>query len=466
MESRFDQARVQTYSQPASRDRSEHEADRVASQIFQPARFRQHEAAATQRPADLNFDRVRIHADEPAATSARSVHALAYTVGQDIVFAAGQYQPASTLGKQLIAHELAHVMQQRSQIALQRQPAPDPKAPTAPTEQDLLAAFQEFKLKHGKEPGKELQDWARQYQIATGEKITFGKLEEAREFRRIWQQYPKLPQKAEAQPKDAKLPADDIGANEVLPFAKGTRVLITQLIDRVISKSLLERAADFFNKDKSSSSSSNLEDNIPLLIDLFTDPNVTKSVTATILESTPQQVVVSVDIPKIPAKGTRPELAAMTAKLMLKHTDPRSFDLMIEWQRDGSPSRIAIGGVGAERGANGNILVSRKGDSIKLELARGAGGQIGAQLVNLPALARMLVGEPVKLIQMEPLSASVGSAEATKSRNLELPQRDRRQHHLAGTNFCLALASSLIRDRALMRSIQSAGDLRSSRWAN
>ncbi len=46
-----------------------------------------------------DFSQVRVHTDERAAESAREVDALAYTVGRDIVFAAGQYQPASFDGR-------------------------------------------------------------------------------------------------------------------------------------------------------------------------------------------------------------------------------------------------------------------------------------------------------------------------------------------------------------------------------
>jgi hypothetical protein len=59
-----------------------------------------------------NFSRVRVHADSAAAESARTVNALAYTVGRDVVFAAGQYAPHSTAGQRLLAHELTHVLQQ------------------------------------------------------------------------------------------------------------------------------------------------------------------------------------------------------------------------------------------------------------------------------------------------------------------------------------------------------------------
>lgn len=55
---------------------------------------------------------VKIHTDERAADMARSVNARAFTVGQDVVFGAGQYQPRSTEGQRLLAHELVHTIQQ------------------------------------------------------------------------------------------------------------------------------------------------------------------------------------------------------------------------------------------------------------------------------------------------------------------------------------------------------------------
>jgi hypothetical protein len=58
-----------------------------------------------------DFSRVRVHADSKATQSAEAVHALAYTVGPSMVFAAGQYAPQSEGGRRLLAHELAHVVQ-------------------------------------------------------------------------------------------------------------------------------------------------------------------------------------------------------------------------------------------------------------------------------------------------------------------------------------------------------------------
>lgn len=59
-----------------------------------------------------DFSQVRVHTDAKAAESARAVNALAYTVGQDVVFGTRQYAPASVEGRQLLAHELTHVVQQ------------------------------------------------------------------------------------------------------------------------------------------------------------------------------------------------------------------------------------------------------------------------------------------------------------------------------------------------------------------
>ena len=63
-----------------------------------------------------NFSQVRVHTDARAAQSARAVDALAYTVGRDVVFGEGRYAPHSASGQRLLAHELAHVVQQRGAV--------------------------------------------------------------------------------------------------------------------------------------------------------------------------------------------------------------------------------------------------------------------------------------------------------------------------------------------------------------
>jgi hypothetical protein len=141
-------ARVMSLSEPArttgggesaaqgalQRKRDEHKAEAPAT----PRRaipFIHQELGTPGRPLDAtarafmeprfghDFSAVRIHDDASAAASARSVNALAYTVGQDVVFGHGQYSPGTSAGKTLLAHELAHVVQQA--------PAPSSSRPDA-----------------------------------------------------------------------------------------------------------------------------------------------------------------------------------------------------------------------------------------------------------------------------------------------------------------------------------------------
>src|SRR4051794_22968554 len=64
-----------------------------------------------------DFGDVRVHTDTKAGAAARSIGARAFTGGDDIVFAAGQYSPHTAIGQNLLAHELAHVVQQRASVA-------------------------------------------------------------------------------------------------------------------------------------------------------------------------------------------------------------------------------------------------------------------------------------------------------------------------------------------------------------
>ena len=75
-----------------------------------------------------DFSQVRVHDGPEAGRSTRDVGASAYTVGSDIAFAPGRYAPESGEGRRLVAHELAHVVQQGGKtsfgpVALQRQAA-------------------------------------------------------------------------------------------------------------------------------------------------------------------------------------------------------------------------------------------------------------------------------------------------------------------------------------------------------
>lgn len=59
-----------------------------------------------------DFSGVRIHSDSRAADTCRLINARAFTIGENIGFAPGQYDPESTPGRRLLAHELTHVVQQ------------------------------------------------------------------------------------------------------------------------------------------------------------------------------------------------------------------------------------------------------------------------------------------------------------------------------------------------------------------
>jgi hypothetical protein len=65
-----------------------------------------------ERRFGYDFSQVRVHSGAAAEQSAQDINASAYTVGHDIVFDTGRFQPSSYAGRRLIAHELGHVIQQ------------------------------------------------------------------------------------------------------------------------------------------------------------------------------------------------------------------------------------------------------------------------------------------------------------------------------------------------------------------
>jgi hypothetical protein len=154
-------------SQPG--DPQEKEADRIADAVTSPSSHRDEERAtlpSLYAPATLSgigpgrpldpearalleprFGRdlgaVRVHDGPEAAEAARAAEARAFTVGKDVVFSPGQYAPGTSDGQRLLAHELAHVVQQSaagSSPMVQRSPydvnvpAPQPPAATVPPE--------------------------------------------------------------------------------------------------------------------------------------------------------------------------------------------------------------------------------------------------------------------------------------------------------------------------------------------
>lgn len=91
-----------------------------------------------------DFSRVQVHTDAKAAESARAVNATAYTVGPDVVFAAGAFQPHIDSGRRLLAHELTHVVQQTrfGAARMQRYEGPEHQDIGDRYARDLLAFLQ------------------------------------------------------------------------------------------------------------------------------------------------------------------------------------------------------------------------------------------------------------------------------------------------------------------------------------
>jgi hypothetical protein len=77
-----------------------------------------------------DFRRVRVHSGTSAEQSVRDINAHAYTSGQDMVFGAGRFAPQTSDGRRLLAHELAHVVQQTSPG--RSHPAPVPRLQRKP----------------------------------------------------------------------------------------------------------------------------------------------------------------------------------------------------------------------------------------------------------------------------------------------------------------------------------------------
>jgi outer membrane protein OmpA-like peptidoglycan-associated protein len=117
-----------TISSPS--DRYEQDAEHLANQVAGPIGNNMKGTAISSMPNDAplpddvrsyfeprfghDFSRVRVHTDTRAARSAQALGAQAYTLGNDVVLGTGQYAPQTGEGRRLLAHELAHVVQQGS----------------------------------------------------------------------------------------------------------------------------------------------------------------------------------------------------------------------------------------------------------------------------------------------------------------------------------------------------------------
>jgi hypothetical protein len=136
-----------------------HEALRISGQPLEPA-----ERAFMEPRFGRSFAHVRVHTGVGADRAAQSLEALAYTAGHHIVFAAGRFAPGSMAGRRLLAHELAHVVQQsdgRAPVRIQAQRA----AGASPVKPKPTRFW--VKLSQPLDPDELLREFVRQYYRVT-----------------------------------------------------------------------------------------------------------------------------------------------------------------------------------------------------------------------------------------------------------------------------------------------------------
>ena len=83
------------------------------SAVNRPGQALEADTRATLEPAFGDLSSVRVHTDESATASADALNARAFTIGEHVVFGAGEFAPHSAEGQALLAHELTHVAQQQ-----------------------------------------------------------------------------------------------------------------------------------------------------------------------------------------------------------------------------------------------------------------------------------------------------------------------------------------------------------------
>lgn len=118
---------------------------------------------------------VRLHTDSEANESAKSINAKAYAAGSNIVFGPGRYQPGSSEGKALLAHELVHVMQQQPAqrlIQRERELNADESAECLKKVDEAITALE----KSASDENKHLPDYIKEAIKVLREKRTQGKV--------------------------------------------------------------------------------------------------------------------------------------------------------------------------------------------------------------------------------------------------------------------------------------------------
>jgi len=108
------QTRAQSMSESGERTLAQHDPMKIRMQLSGGGHLGGIVRDQMEQSFGTSFSSVRIHTDATAARLASELRARAFTIGRDIAFASGQYRPGTLAGDALIAHELAHTIQQRN----------------------------------------------------------------------------------------------------------------------------------------------------------------------------------------------------------------------------------------------------------------------------------------------------------------------------------------------------------------
>jgi Domain of unknown function (DUF4157)/DNA/RNA non-specific endonuclease len=125
-----------------------------------------------------SFASVRIHADSESARLSDAIHARAFTHGQDIFFAGGEYAPGTRAGDRLLAHELAHTLQQAPPGRLARQRKGEKKKPPREHEPTRMTDAEKIRLRA--QIRQQAQAWTKRYRDQFAADPTIDAAERAR----------------------------------------------------------------------------------------------------------------------------------------------------------------------------------------------------------------------------------------------------------------------------------------------
>ena len=187
-----------------------------------------------------------------------------------------------------------------------------------------------------------------------------------------------------------------VAANEILPYPPGARVQLVNLIQ----PGLLDLAARFDDDNKD-------------VITALRNPKAA-SVVATIGTSSADLVTASLDTPEIPGAGGGAPTKSFHVEIEIERQANGSFDVMIMWSGPRSGRRW-FSGITAQRGSGGRITLAVPGSDPRVAIgAPNDRGERIAVVENLPTLARMLVKDPLEIVELRVVTAAAGSVEAKK----------------------------------------------------